>query len=161
MIFGDLVGRRFGKLTVTERHGRKFDCLCDCGGAITLTRGQLARKRSCGCRAVNVGQRFGILTVVRLVGGKAHCKCNCGKPAIVDRRDLRRGHTKSCGCIKKLPRPKQPMKLRRIYRKMYPGYGMDWAAFERWAMAAGWQFGKRVVTIGSKHQIEPGNLRVV
>ncbi len=52
----DLSGQRFGKLTVLERAGAKghhttWLCKCDCGNAVTVSRGNLLNGhcKSCGC----------------------------------------------------------------------------------------------------------------
>src|SRR6266508_728705 len=53
----DLVGRKFGRLTVTGRAGNDghghamWACLCECGTTITVARGALRTRetQSCGC----------------------------------------------------------------------------------------------------------------
>lgn len=52
----DLTGERYGRLTVidvAENRGNKtaWNCLCDCGNALTVTTGELRRgdTKSCGC----------------------------------------------------------------------------------------------------------------
>jgi len=84
----DLIGQKFGRLTVIERapdhitpSGHKevmWVCKCECGG-IKIARGTKLRSgdvRSCGClqkeiqeeRALNlIGQKFGRLTVIKRV----------------------------------------------------------------------------------------------
>jgi len=87
----DLVGRRFGKLTVTARHPIKrlgWDCVCDCGNTTTVHTTHLIRgtTRSCGCgmnqKLDLVGQRFGHYTVIErhMVAHnlKWKCRCDCG-----------------------------------------------------------------------------------
>ena len=52
----DLIGRRFGKLTVLHRLNKSnFECLCDCGNKTIVKTSDLLRgyKRSCGCMSVN------------------------------------------------------------------------------------------------------------
>lgn len=165
-VIGDLVGKRFGKLRVTARHGRNFNCACDCGTEIALTRGQLGQKRSCGCQTVKPGDRFGLLTVTTLGWGRtAHCQCDCGNKAIVDTRNLKRSHTRSCGCLKRMPRAKRPLTLREIHKKLW-GQGcrpndMRYDAFRQWALSAGWEFGKSVIVLDRNQAIQPDNLRVV
>jgi hypothetical protein len=53
----DLVGRRFGRLTVLEDTGRRknhkvlWECLCDCGKTVSVKSDQLTsgKTKSCGC----------------------------------------------------------------------------------------------------------------
>ena len=83
----DLVGQRFGRLTVLAKSKKRnksnnilWECLCDCGNHVLKTTSALNNKKgtfkSCGC-ATNerireatfkdlTGQRFGRLTVLRL-----------------------------------------------------------------------------------------------
>ena len=121
----DMIGRRFGRLTVQESaptrvslSGRRaaWWCLCDCGARTNVTGSNLrsGQIRSCGCgrrgktgrKPLDLsGQRFGRL----LVGERApdqsghdrkawRCLCDCGAEAVVKTTDLRSGHTRSCGC---------------------------------------------------------------
>lgn len=94
----DLIGQRFGRLTVikaaesTPRGKSRWVCRCDCGKECTvlglnLRRGHTA---SCGCLRENdlAGQRFGKLTVLcrsdirTSRGARAtpawECRCDCG-----------------------------------------------------------------------------------
>lgn len=94
----DLIGQRFGRLTVikaaesTPRGKSRWVCRCDCGKECTvlglnLRRGHTA---SCGCLRENdlAGQRFGKLTVlcrsdIRTSRGARttpawECRCDCG-----------------------------------------------------------------------------------
>lgn len=53
----DLIGRRFGRLTVISLHGRdanrnnQWRCVCDCGKEVTVISNSLLRgaTKSCGC----------------------------------------------------------------------------------------------------------------
>jgi len=64
----DLVGQRFGRLTVIALHGRKpktgflWLCKCDCGGETIAPTGELRRTRkglqSCGCMGRENQDRF-------------------------------------------------------------------------------------------------------
>lgn len=52
----NMIGRKFGKLTVTKHAGTKnrnslWECLCDCGDTSYCTKGNLTsgRTKSCGC----------------------------------------------------------------------------------------------------------------
>ncbi len=124
----DLIGRRFGMLTVTEDSGKRsgsgvilWRCSCDCGGEILATRQQLesGNIRSCGCipkqnaskRVAEdlTGQQFGKLTVLRRSENNNHgracwiCRCACGNEVTVPAMRLKSGHTRSCGCLRKAP----------------------------------------------------------
>ena len=65
------------------------------------------------------GSKFGELIVIKEVdpfikpsGQKCRryfCICSCGKTTIVRQSNLLTGHSKSCGCSRKLGRPKMPM----------------------------------------------------
>ena len=124
----DLLGKKFGKLTVLERDMSKTSgaaywiCKCDCGNIIS-TRGTSLRdgsKQDCGCinkekRRNNVditkyiGQRFGRLVVkerdlTKPIGhGNSSwwiCQCDCGNIKSCDITQLKRGNIQSCGCLK-------------------------------------------------------------
>lgn len=82
-IFKDLVGQRFGKLTVTRYLGNsKWECLCDCGNTTITTTGKLnnGEKSNCGCSRSLVGKIYGDLKVAEYLGNKKYiCRCiNCG-----------------------------------------------------------------------------------
>jgi hypothetical protein len=121
----DLVGQKFGRLTVLEMCPRekgdstKWVCKCDCGKTIEVEGSSLKRgnTQSCGCLSIDrnyelaedlIGQRFGRLLVVELVRirnkrnvSERHwkCLCDCGKYTTVADRSLKHGQTKSCGCL--------------------------------------------------------------
>ena len=117
----DLVGQRFGRLTVTGDSGQRdgtrvlWSCRCDCGGEITATRQQLAggKIQSCGCAPKHdgrrrddlVGRRFGRLTVVGDSGQRRgtnvywSCRCDCGGERLATRQQLVSGTAQSCGCL--------------------------------------------------------------
>ena len=114
----DLIGKKFGKLTVVEYAGNnKFKCACDCGGTCEVNTFSLksGHTRSCGCLERNSkdlsGQKFGRLTVlyrdvdyVLPNGAKRQtyrCACDCGEECIVLKQHLVSGNTKSCGCLSK------------------------------------------------------------
>lgn len=118
----DLIGKRFGMLTVLERLSEHEDrywiwrCHCDCGGETVVNTKRLIRGTitNCGCipkktarngsRAENlVGQRFGMLTVVEQTENRRGrvcwiCQCDCGNICTVTAHELKSGKTKSCGC---------------------------------------------------------------
>ena len=49
--FVDMVGRKFGRLTVLRREGNEWICKCDCGNEVRTTTGFLnaGSVQSCGC----------------------------------------------------------------------------------------------------------------
>lgn len=125
----DLIGQRFGRLTVIKRDwdkgnkkGSYWKCKCDCGNEKSISNGALksGATQSCGClnKDINsqpkeildmVGKKFGYLTVIERAGTHItsggqkkplwHCKCDCGNETDVISQDLKSGHTKSCGCM--------------------------------------------------------------
>lgn len=114
----DLLGLKWGKLTVVERLGSRsgqvwWKCSCECGGTTELptsacTRG---RTRSCGCLMHKgkpldlTGQVLGGRKVLRRapsVGKYIYweCECvHCGLIHNVRASLLRRDYTISCGCV--------------------------------------------------------------
>lgn len=123
----DLVGKKFGKLTVIRKtndkkdNGILWECRCDCNGDnsivyVTTANLNSGRVRSCGCLAHEpkyedlTGQTFGRLTVLYDTGKLSpqrskiwHCRCACSDHNEVDvvAYRLRNGTTKSCGCLQK------------------------------------------------------------
>lgn len=116
----NLVGQRFGKLTVVSRSAEKgsagqilWNCRCDCGGQVITSTGQLnaGYRKSCGClsrppRKDWIGETFGSLTVIAYDGkrgGKHYwkCRCTCGSEVSICQSSLKSGHTTSCGCANK------------------------------------------------------------
>lgn len=113
-----MIGKRFGKLTVTvasERH-RYFKCICDCGKEkeVRIDHLKSGATKTCGCgkkTAKNIkhltGQTFGKLTVIEALPERKNgqvqwqCKCACGNCTTVITSYLTNGDTKSCGCYKK------------------------------------------------------------
>ena len=115
----NLVGQKFGKLTVIEPVLPFYQkCICECGKIIVVETSNLTsgNTKSCGCyqkqRASEtsfkslIGQRFGKLVVTERVANNRFghvcykCKCDCGGGSIVDSTNLKNGNTNSCGCIK-------------------------------------------------------------
>ena len=110
----DLVGERFGKLTVVSRAGSDaqgrslWRCVCDCDKVVTATTQALRRgKASCGCASSRrldlAGRRFGLLTAVRQVGTRNRyalweCRCDCGNRREATSKALVSGQALSCGC---------------------------------------------------------------
>jgi hypothetical protein len=118
----DLIGSRFGKLTVIERaiapkltgNGQAFwSCLCDCGEYAVIP-GQSLRSgatKSCGCgrvKKIESNSVYGLLTVIKRHGtnnqGSATwlCKCKCGLDVVRPQYDLIHGRSTHCGCKNKL-----------------------------------------------------------
>ena len=119
----DLIGRRFGKLTVIEKTELKEDrytvwhCRCDCGNECNVNTKRLNRGTitNCGCvpkKAMNNGSKaadltdmvFGSLTALYRTENHGDrtawlCRCVCGNEVVVTTHDLRAGKTKSCGCL--------------------------------------------------------------
>lgn len=120
----DILGCRFGKLTVIEDSGQRkgnsvlWRCRCDCGGEVLAMRHQLVcgTVQNCGCVPQParsnitdlIGKRFGHLTVMDDSGLRNsegtirwHCKCDCGGETLATRRELISGNVTSCGCVPK------------------------------------------------------------
>lgn len=118
MIYENLTGRTYGKLTAVERAGTDkngralWRCSCECGGekitdALSLKRGDC---KSCGCIRPNhgvrgrfvdlTGEKFGKLTVVGRGKSMWLCQCDCGRQCEVRSDSLKNGNTKSCGCLR-------------------------------------------------------------
>lgn len=116
----DLIGQRFGRLTVIGEGERasngsiKWICRCECGNEIHI-RGDLlisGNTKSCGCLSRDAakshleGQRFGNLTVIKEDGRSKYgdvmwlCQCDCGNTTRVKSVDLIHNNTHSCGCFK-------------------------------------------------------------
>ena len=120
----NLIGRKFGKLTVVEYTGRTntqkaklWLCKCDCGNFCEVSTGNLqsGHTQSCGCLRDEsykekakawIGKRFGKLTIVQDTNKRTKngnriwlCKCDCGNFCEVSTGHLTSGHNVSCGCI--------------------------------------------------------------
>ena len=125
MHFNNLIGQKFGQLTVLNRDkdhigndGRRrtvWHCSCTCGNNKSVTGDYLKRSNnpSCGCisnknrkeknRIDHTGQKFGRLTITKILWDqkpiKAVCKCDCGNDYIGIKTDITSCHTQSCGCL--------------------------------------------------------------
>lgn len=121
----DLSGKRFGRLVVIDKSGKKtgkqyWNCICDCGKTVTVRADSLTsyKTQSCGClQRDNVrkskirdlrNRTFGRLTVVDIDKTSSKpvkwlCKCNCGNPDIisVSTKLLVSSRKKSCGCLQR------------------------------------------------------------
>ena len=114
----DLLGQKFGKLTVIERNGSDKQkramwlCKCECGNQVTVRGFDLTNNKivSCGCHKKEVlsrdliGLRFGKLTVISKLkqndyGNIWLCQCDCGNKIEVTTNHLTTGNTQSCGCL--------------------------------------------------------------
>ncbi len=116
----NLVGKRFGKLTVVAPAGLNKQratlwlCRCDCGRETTVIGGYLTfgTTRSCGCLKQDdlMGKRFGRLTVFQKgpIDTQGYvtweCRCDCGNEVVVPSYRLNSKRKQSCGCLSnKLP----------------------------------------------------------
>lgn len=124
----ELIGKRFGKLTVVAREASKngkakWLCQCDCGGTTITDSNHLisGHTQSCGCIGIEriknlnkgksltydlTGDRYGKLTVISFSHYSDDkkrtfwkCKCDCGCEVIARADQLKNGHTKTCGCF--------------------------------------------------------------
>lgn len=117
----NLIGRKFGTLTVTNRgedrtvNGKTHStwiCRCECGGEITVTTTALCNYDivHCGnCGSMRggprdlVGWHFGKLEVLRPYSRTLHnsptwiCRCDCGREVAYSTKELKYGHITDCG----------------------------------------------------------------
>lgn len=116
----DLVGQKFGKLSVIERaENNRFGqtqwlCKCECGQEKVISANSLMKgaTKTCGLHRKSnnfldiTGQKFGRLTVVsrgkNTKTGRArwNCLCECGKTKLITTSTLKNGRSLSCGCIR-------------------------------------------------------------
>ena len=115
----NIIGNRYGKLTVISQRNSDCYCLCDCGNYITLKYGILnsGNTKSCGCLKAEIlsernktgtiditGQRCGSLIAIKDTGESNHCghiwefKCDCGKIVYHPTAILTSQRIRSCGC---------------------------------------------------------------
>lgn len=134
----DETGKVYGHLTVIERalsrnnsRAAYWRCHCACGKEAIIAGAALrGGVRSCCGRRVRpydeVGKVYGKLTAIEQAeyhitsGGNRVvrwlCQCECGNQTIVRANMLRSGHTRSCGCLHKLPEGEA------AFRKLYRAY---------------------------------------
>ena len=112
----NLIGEKFGKLTVLEYSGKNekgydlWKCKCDCGNYAAVNEKSLknGHTKSCGCihKAKDLtGMKFGNLTAIKNLGRKTGnilwlCHCDCGKDIKCYQYNLERGTSTSCGCLR-------------------------------------------------------------
>jgi hypothetical protein len=115
----NLVGKRFGRLTVTKKLNKKrngyylWKVLCDCGNTDEAATGHLTSgaKKSCGCLNHAIedisGVKRNMLTAKRMADFRSskgevlwEFICDCGEFTYTTRDKFMNGHTKSCGCLK-------------------------------------------------------------
>lgn len=119
----NLIGQKFGSLTVLKKYGEKpksgilnWECLCECGNKCIVSTKNLRRKNyptiSCGCKRHEykdlTGKRFGKLIVIEraedyVIRSGQHfrqwkCVCDCGNTKIAKEAYLKNGKTSHCGC---------------------------------------------------------------
>jgi hypothetical protein len=122
--FKNIIGIRFGNLTVIEMSGKYkngsvlWRCKCDCGNE-TIKRGNDLRSGksvSCPkCADINhrldlSGKTFGRLTAIRVTRTAKNgatiwlCRCSCEDKSEIEAngQNLINGNVQSCGCIKRL-----------------------------------------------------------
>lgn len=111
--YKNLIGKKFGDLTVQKKTEKRkegtivWECRCDCGRLIEVSRRQLIRGyiKSCGYHRDDQlrGKQFSELTVleVGLDKKKLYCRCSCGKEVWLLKYNILSGHTKSCGHLLK------------------------------------------------------------
>ena len=123
----DVVGQKFGKLTVLEEYAditpRKLKCQCDCGNIVILTKSEVTSFgiQSCGCykyeriSEVNTKDWTGYISdygvkIIKQHSKNSHgqwlweCECLCGEHFICLPARIQSGHTTSCGCRNKSSR---------------------------------------------------------
>ena len=121
----DLVGKKFGRLTVIKRVENsiqpnkskkiRYYCQCECGNYKIVTACHLrdGHTTSCGCYGKEKlhdilfqdlrGKKYGKLTVLKQVKNTSVtswlCQCECGAQTIATTQSLNSGKKLSCGCL--------------------------------------------------------------
>lgn len=121
----NLIGQKFGKLTVIEETPERknksvvWRCKCDCGNEIMLSTKELRSDGIIQCKECGIsripragyredltGRVFGKLTVLEATDQRRDgniiykCQCSCGKTTLACGKELKDGSTQSCGCKK-------------------------------------------------------------
>jgi uncharacterized protein (DUF4415 family) len=109
-----IIGKTFGKLTVTEKISRsKYLCQCECGNSMKVHSYQLKNGsvKSCGNHEKIkdlTGKKIGRLTAVRILdertkkgGAVWEWECNCGKKIVASSNEVLHSNKKSCGCMQR------------------------------------------------------------
>ena len=150
MCNNDLIGQKFGRLTVLYKMGTDkvghiiWKCRCDCGNDVDVLATNLIQQytQSCGCMHSEVcsergedliGQKFGKLTVISLASiypRKYLCNCECGGQAVVQSSNLKNHHTQSCGCIVSLGQEKINTYLSSHHIRFKPEYSVSIVGFK-------------------------------
>lgn len=128
----DLIGKRFGLLTVIEKTkdksgNIKWKCRCDCGNIAYAQTGHLnaGTRKSCGCLQQEkqkdlTGKRFGKLVVLRKTDKRKRgsvmweCQCSCGNKCLKPTNELNLGTATSCGCVWRQPTIKEGERYGRL-----------------------------------------------
>lgn len=159
----DMLGRRFGRLTVTRFAGwndarnRLWECKCDCGETTVVPTTLLhkGKVKSCGClraRKGIEGQRFGKLTVLRRHGRDKRgavlwdCQCDCGKLTVEPSAYLNKKPgmgVRSCGCDGKrhIPRLDRDLYAKWLWMRSrdHAKQWDDYETFRQWAKQTGYR----------------------
>ncbi len=111
-----MINKKFGKWTVlnqikTEKLGKHYECICECGNILIVAGTTLRAGKSAQCRDCMynerfapgrlIGQKFGKWTVTRYLGVRNRCnfyesRCECGTIGNHYGSDLRAGKSTMC-----------------------------------------------------------------
>lgn len=146
----DVVGKRFGSLSVIEYAGTdrnnktRWLCECECGQRKVVIGSQLRSggTKSCGCLRHKIdnlaGQTFGRWSVIRrglaiTYGDRSRttwfCVCLCGTERVISAHTLICGDSQSCGCLKNEASSKRLQETWAPYAE----------ARREWANSIGWE----------------------
>lgn len=140
----DLVGRKFGKLTILNKvdnpgnntiRGSFWNCLCECGNSIIVPRVYLTHqgKEDCGCVGKEkqnklvqeiIGKRVGSFTIVSFSHQKDgrffyNCTCDCGEERVVKRDYLiGKNNNPKCSCNRKKKHDQHGSRFYKIWQNM-------------------------------------------
>lgn len=105
----NLIGKRFGRLLVTQKADYdKYICICNCGNSTTVFAQNLLKgiTKSCGCInkersliSTYVGKTIGRLSIIGVDGNKLRALCSCGNYTTLSSQAFLSGNVKSCGCL--------------------------------------------------------------